>query len=157
MSQIGMGIRFLVPHMCVNSYLVYKVFLLFLVEVQNLSPLVSSPILWATLLSVALVTYKLGLNVLNTNWKNYFFNTNVDEVILNLLHNKRNVFFYHCINISFWQLKSLKCKIIFIKYVTTLNLNHIQNCILFRKSKTMYLVTTLFGENNNNNIHKFWH
>ncbi len=131
--------------------------MLFLVEVQNLSPLVSSPIIWATLLLVAFMIYKLGLNVLNTNRKKYFFNTNVDEVILNLLRNKNNDFFYHCINISFWQLRSLKCNIIFIKYVTTLNLNNIQNCILFRKSKTMYVVTTLFGQNNNNNFHKFWH
>jgi hypothetical protein len=93
MFQIGMGIRFLIPHVCVNSYLVFKIFVLFSIEVQDLSPLVSSPILWVTLLSITLMTYKLGLNVLNTNQKINFLNTSVDEVILNLLNNKKNELF----------------------------------------------------------------
>ncbi len=57
------------------SYLIFKIYVLFSTKVQDLFPLVSSLILWGTLLLVALVTYKLGLNVLDTKYEiKYFLN-----------------------------------------------------------------------------------
>jgi hypothetical protein len=64
--------------------------MLFSTKVQDLSPLVSSPIIRGTLLLVALMIYKLGLNVLDTNKRICFLNINENEAIHNFFYNKNN-------------------------------------------------------------------
>ncbi len=90
--------------------------MLFSTKVQDLSLLVSSPILWGTLLLDVLMTYKLGLNVQNINKKICFVNINVDEVIHNF-YNKNNDSLIIILIYASNNFNSLKCKTTPIEYV----------------------------------------
>ncbi len=90
--------------------------MLFSTKVQDLSPLVSSPILWGTLLLDVLMTYKLGLNVRNINKKICFLNINVDDVIHNF-YNKNNDSLIIIVIYASNNFNSLKCKTTPIEYV----------------------------------------
>ncbi len=119
-----LGFKVLCMHMLVHIQY-YRVSMLFSTKVQDLLPFVSSPILWGTLLLVALMTYKLGLNVLNIDRKKRFFKISVDEVIHSLFYSKKNDFFIIVLLYVFNNFKSLNAstRTTPSEYVTTLNLD----------------------------------
>jgi len=91
--------------------------MLFSTKVQDLSLLVSSPILWGTLLLNVLMTYKLGLNVQNINKKICFVNINVNEVIHNFDNKNNDSLIIILIYVSN-NFNSLKCKTTPTEYVS---------------------------------------